>query len=262
MLRHKWKTAVRVFNERGVFGVAEVFFGKLAKDKKRNLEGPTANGWSEYVSWLTFANAGMLEPGNVNCMDYAIQNLPSEAPIVEIGSFCGLSTNLLTYLKEKYARKSPLITCDKWEFEGAKSGGMLGDSKSVSQDEYKNFAKETFMRNVRFFSRHDLPFTIESTSDEFFEMWSKDKRHNDVFEREIQLGGPISFCYIDGNHSYDFVKRDFENCDRYLQRGGFLLFDDSSDGSFEGVHTLVQEILERKSYDLLAKAPNYFFRKN
>ena len=52
-------------------------------------------------------------------------------------------------------------------------------------------------------------------------------RRSDVFGRSFQLGGPISFCYIDGNHTDDLAKRDFENCDRYLEKGGFVLFDDS-----------------------------------
>ena len=53
----------------------------------------------EYVEWLCFANAGMLDRGNLYCFDYAIRNLPSSAPLIEIGSFCGLSTNLITYYK-------------------------------------------------------------------------------------------------------------------------------------------------------------------
>lgn len=52
----------------------------------------------DYVNWLCYANAGMLHRGNLYCFDYAIRNLPSEAPIVEVGSFCGLSANLLTLL--------------------------------------------------------------------------------------------------------------------------------------------------------------------
>ena len=42
------------------------------------------------------------------------------------------------------------------------------------------------------------------------------------------LFGPISFCYIDGNHTHEGVKQDFLNCDRWIESGGFILFDDSS----------------------------------
>ncbi|MGC1267680.1 MAG: hypothetical protein WA853_15460, partial [Candidatus Acidiferrum sp.] len=49
-----------------------------------------------FIPWLTFANAGMLERGNLHLIDLAMRQLPSDAPILEIGSFCGLSTNILT----------------------------------------------------------------------------------------------------------------------------------------------------------------------
>ena len=44
----------------------------------------------EYLNWLRFANAGMISPGNMYAMKYAIENLPTNDPIIEIGSFCGL----------------------------------------------------------------------------------------------------------------------------------------------------------------------------
>ncbi len=31
----------------------------------------------------------------------------------------------------------------------------------------------------------------------------------DILGRDIQLGGPLSFVYIDGNHQYDFAKETF-----------------------------------------------------
>ena len=138
---------------------------------------------------------------------------------------------------------------------------MLGDSKTISHEEYRAFIKETFIRNVKMFSRYDLPFTIEAFSDEFFRSWAMSEKRQDIFGREFQLGGPISFCYIDGNHSYDFAKRDFENVDRYLEKNGFVLFDDSSKNSRFGVNRVVQEVYRTGRYELVAKNPNYFFRK-
>lgn len=219
------------------------------------------NVWTEYLSWLSFANAGMLSRGNAHCFDYAIRNLSSSAPIVEIGSFCGLSTNVITYFKEKYRVGNKLITCDKWIFEGAEKGGMLGDSVTIAHADYREFVRETFIRNIRMFSRYDLPYTIEAFSDEFFALWNNLKNCTDVLGRSIQLGGPISFCYIDGNHSYAYAKNDFENCDKHLELGGFVLFDDSGDGSGWEVCKVVQEVIQTGRYALIAKVPNYFFQK-
>jgi predicted O-methyltransferase YrrM len=233
----------------------------LREIRKKYLPKTMDEVWTEYMDWLSFVNAGMLWKSNVLCLDYAIENLPEEAPIVEIGSFCGLSTNLITYLKDKHGKKNPLITCDQWSFVGAEQGPMLADSKHISHEAYRQFVKETYIRNIQMFSKGDLPYTIEQLSDDFFQAWADQAVCEDVLGREIKLGGPISFCFIDGDHSYAVVKRDFENCDRYLQRGGFILFDDSADYSEWEVNRLMPEIRRSGRSQLVAKNPNYLFRK-
>ena len=88
---------------------AEGFGGLVHRVRKRLTATPSPHIRelsSEYLNWLMFANAGMLTPGNLWCMDYAIKNLPSTAPILEIGSFCGLSANVITHLKEKHKMKT------------------------------------------------------------------------------------------------------------------------------------------------------------
>jgi Methyltransferase domain len=226
----------------------------------RNHLSPPVLITDEYIEWLCFANAGMLNRGNLFCFDFAIRNLPSSAPILEIGSFCGLSTNALTHYKEIHGVKNRLITCDKWEFERPDKE-LISENSSIRHTEYKEFVKDTFLRNVRMFSRNDLPYTVEKFSDEFFEAWDREETVQDVFGRNLKLGGPLSFCYIDGNHTYEFVKRDFQNCDAALERGGFLLFDDSADGSGWEVCRLMTEIKARQDYELVSRNPNYLFRK-
>jgi hypothetical protein len=114
---------------------------------------------------------------------------------------------------------------------------------------------------MRTFAAHRLPYAIECFSDEFFRRWFARERAVDVFGRPVALGGEISFCYIDGNHTYGFAKRDFENTDRALVSGGFILFDDSSDGSTWEVNRLTREIAAGHQYELVSKTPNYLFRK-
>ncbi|MGL4497912.1 MAG: class I SAM-dependent methyltransferase [Planktothrix sp.] len=214
----------------------------------------------KYIKWLTFANAGMLHKGNIYSMRFAIEHLPSESPVLEIGSFCGLSTNVMIYLMSIYGKKNRMISCDKWIFEGTKNGGNIGNSQ-ISHHDYREFVKSTFMRNVEFFSPNNKPYTIERTSDEFFSLWEKGEMASDVFGRDINLGGKISFCYIDGNHTYEFAKRDFDNVDKYLELGGFVLFDDSSDTDPFGLTRLMKEIMRNRDYELVMKNPNYLFKK-
>jgi hypothetical protein len=215
----------------------------------------------EYTTWLSYANAGMQSRGNLYCFDYAIRNLPSSAPILEIGSFCGLSTNMITYYKEKHAAKNRLITCDKWEFDGVDRNAKVGNSSMITYAEIQEFVKRNYIQNIKMFSRYDIPFSIEMFSKEFFDAWRKRQEVNDVLGRKINLGGTISFAYIDGNHTYKFAKEDFLNCDEFLEPGGFILFDDSADLSGWGVCTLMKEVKQSPRYELVIKNPNYLFKK-
>lgn len=214
----------------------------------------------EYINWLGFANAGMLNQGNLYCFEYAIEHITSSNPILEIGSFCGLSTNAISYFAQKHNRRNKFITSDKWLFEGAETETNIPNS-NLSYSEYRDYIKESYIRNITFFSKVNLPYTVEELSDDFFELWFKEETVKDVLNREVKLGGKISFCYIDGNHTYEYAKRDFENTDKYLEVGGFILFDDSFDGSPFGCSQLMKEIKKNLNYKLVIKNPNYLFQK-
>ena len=231
-------------------------------DRKLTNNGSETKQANEFLAWIRFAVPGMLAQGNIDAMEYAVTNMPSGKPIVEIGSFCGLSTVVLSHLLDRSSKATPLYTCDKWEFEGQQLGAPLGDSPSVTHDAYRAYVRDTFLRSMQTFAAKRLPYTIECLSDEFFRRWFANERTVDVFDRPVTLGGKISFCYIDGNHTYEFAKRDFENIDRALVSGGFILFDDSADGSHWGVNRLTREIAsEHHQYELVSRNPNYLFRK-
>jgi hypothetical protein len=235
--------------------------GRVLRKAARVIDPPQKIDFlnDEYISWLGFANAGMLERGNLHSIDFAISHLPSAAPILEIGSFCGLSANVITHFKRKHGVSNPLITCDKWEFEGAETRSKIANSPILFSD-YKAFVKDSYVRNIRMFSPDDLPFTIEMVADDFFEAWKDQRSCVDVLERTVNLGGPFSFCYIDGNHTYEYAKKDFLNCDANLEVGGFILFDDSTLTEF-GVYRLMPEIVKLGGYRLVAENPYHLFQK-
>jgi hypothetical protein len=225
------------------------------------LNHPVPPAWSGYLSWLTFAVPGMLSRGNVDLMSFALQHLPNNAPILEIGSFCGLSTCAISYLCFKHAIHNRFYTCDRWVFEGQVCGAHLSDHTLITHDEYRTFVRDSYLRNARFFCKPDVPYTIEVDSDTFFERWAAAESVTDVFGRDVEMGGCLSFCYIDGNHTYEFAKRDFINTDRHLVPRGFILFDDSADGSEWEVCRVVKEVLQSGSYRLVGKNPNYLIQK-
>ena len=214
----------------------------------------------EFIRWLRYANAGMLDPGNSWSMDYAIRHLPSRHPLVEIGSFAGLSTNVICHLLRKHGRDNAFFTCDNWDVTGMQLTDRIPES-NIGFPEYAKYVKASYLSNVEFFSAGNRPHTIEAGSTGFFEKWGRGEHAADVFGRAVRLGGPISFCYVDGLHSCEAVRKEFETIDRYLDTGGFILFDDSSDSSPFGLHRLMREIARLGSYEPVHQNPNHLFRK-
>jgi Methyltransferase domain len=212
----------------------------------------------DYLDWLLLVNAGMQHPGNLHLFNEGIRLAP-ELPMLEIGSFCGLSTNIIQYLKRTHGRSMPLFTSDKWFFEGAEN--PLPEHAPVRHQEIREYVVETFERSVRRFCGEDLPFAIEATADEFFADWDTGRAVTDLFGRPVTLGGPLGFCYIDGNHTEEYATRDFENCDRHLAPGGLILFDDSGDDSDWEVRNVIRSIKNNPRYEVVAKNPNYLVRK-
>ena len=47
---------------------------------------------------------GMLHKGNIYLIDFALKNMPDNGVVIEIGSYGGLSTNLILYLLKKNNR--------------------------------------------------------------------------------------------------------------------------------------------------------------
>jgi hypothetical protein len=214
----------------------------------------------EYVEHLRFVVGGYLLDGNVEAFECALRQMPDGGAIVEIGSFLGLSTNIITYATRKYGRKNPFFTCDPWVFAGAdkpKSGYLDTGTKA-----YRDWVTTSYAMNLRIFSPDIAPHSIEAFSDQFFTQWAGGARVTDTLGREARLGGPISFAYIDGDHGYEGALKDFLNVDKFLLPGGFILLDDSSDDStYEGLRRLAREAGARPDYELVLKAPNYLFRK-
>ncbi len=99
----------------------------------------------------------MLETGNLYCFDYAIKNLPTDNPIIEIGSFCGLSTNCIIHYLNLYKKNNPFFNCDKWIFEGTQNKEYLEDT-DISHAEFSKFIKSQYRRNIDFSSKTRKPY--------------------------------------------------------------------------------------------------------
>src|SRR5262245_61956241 len=106
----------------------------------------------DYVKWLCYANAGMLDRGNLYLIDYALRHLSGSAPFLEIGSFCGLSANIITHYKRKHGLANKLFTCDKWEFENLDQLEAAVEGSPLAFSDYKRLVKDSYLRNTKTFS--------------------------------------------------------------------------------------------------------------
>ncbi len=210
--------------------------------------------------YVTINGAPLFVPENIYCIHYAIAHLPTDDPVLEIGSFTGMSTCMLSHFLSRNNRENKLITVDKWEFE-EKEKNYYARVLKVPPAEMKQYIRESFIRNVRHFSGERLPHTFEMFSDEFFECWHHRRKVKNIWGTSEDTGGAVSFAYLDGNHQYAFVKRDFENVHRCLVQGGFIFFDDSAAHIRSGMHDFMKEMKQRKDYEVVLKNPNYLYRR-
>jgi hypothetical protein len=209
---------------------------------------------------------GMLHPGNIYLMDQAIQQMPSGGCVLEIGSYGGLSANLMTYLLQKHRREAPLFCCDAWVYEGFhddKNGATpwMDGRSDVSRLAYMQHIKASFIQSARLLSSHQLPHAVHLDSDAFFKAWATAETVTDVFDRPVQLGSPISFAYIDGNHAYDFARRDVLHTAQFLLPGGLILLDDAAVYQTFGSAQLAKELRRHPDFELVMANPHPLFRK-
>jgi hypothetical protein len=201
---------------------------------------------------------GWLDPGHMYCFDYAIKNLPEKLSILEIGTFAGLSTNSILYFLSKYGKTNTMFTTD-WFLNDINPDEKICNVKSARTT--RDYLKESFIRNVRFFNPDADIKSSDLGSDEFFEAWQSKTELPNLHGGTFIPGGQIGFAYIDGNHKYDYAKRDFENVDKILVKGGFILFDDSADYTNWGSKIVAQEAVKSGRYKIVRKNPHYFVEK-
>lgn len=210
---------------------------------------------------------GMLKDGNIGLMEYAIQHMPDGGSIIEIGSYGGLSANVLVYLLGKHGKLRPFFTCDAWIYEGYHDhlketpDTFIDGRTDVSRSAYSVYMKGAFIAATKLLSSHHLPHAFHMDSAHFFELWNNQRSETDVFGRNVTLGGPISFAYIDGGHSYEVAWRDFEHVSRNLLLNGFMLLDDSADHLPFGSAKMMATIKADKRFKVIASEPNYLIQK-
>tara|TARA_A100001015_G_C14856766_1_gene658662 strand:- start:202 stop:417 length:216 start_codon:yes stop_codon:yes gene_type:complete len=67
--------------------------------------------------------------------------------------------------------------------------------------------------------------------------------------------------YVDGNHNYEHVLKEFKLINEILKDDGYILFDDSYKLNGWGLEPLIKIIRKEFKYKLVSRMPNYLLKK-
>lgn len=120
----------------------------------------------------------------------------------------------------------------------------------ISIDLGKPISKNIVIKNVNKLNKHKNKYNyIEGSSHEENTQKKLD---------EILNNNKIDILFIDGDHSYNGVKKDFEIYSKYVKSGGYIIFDDYNDfNDSPEVKKSVDE-LNLSNYEILGEFGNEF----
>jgi predicted O-methyltransferase YrrM len=188
---------------------------------RHGLQYRSILGYTEIDGWLTPTEA-------VRLYDLAQATPESRPVVVEIGSWQGKSSVVLTHgLAQKH--DAHLYCIDPFNADG----------DQFSRDEYQRreatlsgSLKDRFEANMRRHGISDCVHPLAGYSQDFA---------TDFVER-------IDLLFIDGNHAYDAVKRDFNDWSPLVKPGGVVAFHDvAAAGEQIGPWQVVNESLRRNA---------------
>ncbi len=173
--------------------------------------------------------------------DFLLQTLPKFSIGIEIGVNEGnFSERILEIVQPE---KLHLI--DPWRFEDGefyKAGEKIQDQKMMDirfENVHKKFTKEIKKGSV---------VINRSTSEEILPIFD-----DNYFD----------WIYIDGNHFYEFVKKDLNLCYMKIKHGGLITGDDYYEGGWSegGVKKAVDEFVNTGKVQLVQLKNNQFILK-
>ncbi|MBU1345145.1 MAG: class I SAM-dependent methyltransferase [Proteobacteria bacterium] len=147
---------------------------------------------------------------------------PGQGEVVEIGSYKGLST---CWIAEglKASNREQVTAVD--HFEGS-------DEHS---DEEKKDLLEIFLANISEQGLNDYVIPTKMSSENAVQKWHENGAK------------PIRLLFIDGDHSYEGVKKDFNLWSELLIESGIVCFHDYQSKGYPGVTRFVDELLVHSS---------------
>lgn len=148
---------------------------------------------------------------------------PRDGVIVEIGSFKGKSAVMLGKLAERFGL-GPIVAIDPHNFNNEELSEHRSNPGATSFDE--------FVENVRSAGVSQFVETHRKFSTEVAKNWDR----------------PIRLLWIDGDHSYEGAKADFDGFLPHLVPGGFVALHDALHPFPGPIRVFVEDILQSDSF--------------
>ena len=149
-------------------------------------------------------------PGELTALYQLAEASPDGAQVLEIGSHLGKSA---CFIASGLAHKNAKLYCvDTWQNQTMPEGEM---------DTFPKF--ETNIRNFR-----DIIHPI--------------RKHSELLEQK-DMPSILDFVFIDGDHSYNGAKNDFNKIKEIISLGGIVAFHDAVSPHFPGVVRVIGEAL-------------------
>ncbi len=211
---------------RSIRRLGDAAFRRRLTDMHRALAAMGHGTLSGYLGasrmlWRAVAADGMIHPDECLLL-IRLASQVREGVIVEIGSYRGRSTIALA-MGSSRGQAVPVYAIEPHEnFTGVFGRRFGPDDKKAFQ---RNIAHSTLSRFIHL---------ISATSETASKSWSLE----------------IGLLWIDGDHRYEAVKRDFELWSPFLRADGRIAFDDSTVVGL-GPHTLIEEILSTGEFTIM-----------
>ncbi len=156
----------------------------------------------------TCVQGGFPEDHAIALYDVA-KSLPNDGPVlVEIGSWLGRSAVVLSRaIRDKNGATLFCIDPFNADSDSVSSANLRRASQKIGRT-----LMDLFTENLRRFGASERVKILRGYSSEFSGDWDK----------------PIDLLFIDGNHAYEPVKRDFLEWSPFIKPGGYLIMHDAS----------------------------------
>lgn len=178
-----------------------------------DLDSVLDNAWS-----ATRGVTGFLTEPEARFLGTAAACTPAKGEIVEIGSFKGRSSVMLATVAKHYGL-NPIVAIDPHNFNNPPLHVHRTSPEATSFDE--------FQTNLRQAGVADFVTPHRQYSTEVAKNWNR----------------PIRLLWIDGDHSYQGAKDDFDGFVGHLQPGGIVAFHDALHEDPGPIRVFVEDVL-------------------